>query len=97
MSAETPKIERLIAMAERLIEALEADMAALERGKPQEMRTIDPEIQKLSAIYGREAAALNGASAERQHRANSPHETHRDHQTLFAKRSRVTPAVSSPA
>ncbi|HSZ74378.1 MAG TPA: hypothetical protein VK779_06135 [Rhizomicrobium sp.] len=64
MSADTQKVERLIAMAERLIEALEADMAALERGKPQEMRTIDPEIQKLSAIYGREAAGLNEASAK---------------------------------
>ena len=64
MSAETPKIERLIAMAERLIEALEADIAAIERGKPSEMRTIDPEIQKLSAVYGREAAGLNAAAAK---------------------------------
>jgi hypothetical protein len=54
-----PKIERVIAMAERLIEALKADISALERGTPREMRSTDPEIQQLSAIYGREAAALN--------------------------------------
>jgi hypothetical protein len=53
-----PKIERLIGMAERLITALEADIAALERGKPGEMRTIQPEIQTLSALYGREAQGL---------------------------------------
>jgi hypothetical protein len=64
MSAEEPRIERLIAMAERLIEALEGDIAALERGKPGEMRTIDPEIQKLSALYGREAAGLNAEAAK---------------------------------
>lgn len=64
MSAETPKIERLIAMAERLIDALEADIAALDRGKPNEMRTTDPEIQKLSAMYGREAAGLNASAAK---------------------------------
>ena len=52
---DTPRIERLIALAERLVDALEADIAALKAGKPTEMRSIDPEIQKLSALYGREA------------------------------------------
>ncbi len=52
------RIERVIAMAERLIEALGADIAALERGAPGEMRSIAPDIQQLSAQYGREAAAL---------------------------------------
>ncbi len=51
-------------MAERLIEALEADIAALERGKPAEMRTTHPEIQKLSAIYGKEAASLSPDAAK---------------------------------
>ncbi len=59
-----PKIERVILMAERLIEALEADIAALERGKPAEMRTTQPDIQKLSAIYGREAAGISPAAAK---------------------------------
>jgi hypothetical protein len=54
-----PKIERIILMAERLIEALEADIAALERGKPAEMRSVHPEIQKLSAVYSREAADIS--------------------------------------
>jgi hypothetical protein len=59
-----PKIERVIHMAERLIEALEADIAALENGKPQEMRTTHPEIQKLSAVYGREAASISPDAAK---------------------------------
>ncbi len=59
-----PKIERIIHMAERLIEALEADISALERGNPAEMRTNDPEIQKLSAIYSREASGISLAAAK---------------------------------
>ena len=49
------KIERLIAMAERLIVALESDIAALKAGTPSQMVSMDPEIQKLSVNYGREA------------------------------------------
>jgi hypothetical protein len=49
------RIERLIAMAERLTAALEADIAALKAGTPSRMASADPEIQKLSVIYGREA------------------------------------------
>jgi hypothetical protein len=56
---DTPRIERLIALAERLVDALEADIAALKAGKPAEMRSADPEIQKLSAIYGREAQTFD--------------------------------------
>jgi hypothetical protein len=52
---DTPKIERLINMAERLIVALETDIDALKAGKPSEMVSQNPEIQKLSVIYGREA------------------------------------------
>jgi hypothetical protein len=62
MSAE--RIERLIVMAERLIVALEADIAALKSGNPAAMRTIDPEIQRLSALYGREASGLSPATAK---------------------------------
>jgi hypothetical protein len=60
----TDRIERVIMIAERLIAALEADIAALERGTPQAMKTIDPEIQKLSALYAREAGALNATAAK---------------------------------
>src|ERR1700722_14520826 len=52
---DDPKIERLIAMAERLIVALESDIAALKAGTPFRMVSMDPEVQKLSIIYGREA------------------------------------------
>jgi hypothetical protein len=61
VSADPQKIELLIVMAERLIAAIEADIAALKAGRPQELRTIDPEIQRLSALYGREAAGLDPA------------------------------------
>ena len=53
--SDEPRIERLISLAERLTAALEADIAALKAGKPGQMRSQDPEIQKLSVIYGREA------------------------------------------
>lgn len=53
--ADVPRIERLISMAERLVVALEADIAALKAGKPTEMKSMSPEIQRLSALYGREA------------------------------------------
>lgn len=59
MSAERDKVERLIAMAERLIAAIEADIAALKAGKPQSMKTLDPDIQRLSMLYGREAMGLD--------------------------------------
>jgi hypothetical protein len=52
---DDPKIERLIAMAERLIVALEKDITALKSGAPAQMVSLDPEIQKLTAQYGREA------------------------------------------
>lgn len=63
MSPDIQKIEMLIAMAQRLTEAIEGDIAALKAGRPQEMRTLDPEVQKLSANYGREAASFDPARA----------------------------------
>ena len=59
MVADEPRMERMIQMAERLIAALEADIAALKSGTPLAMKTLDPEIQKLSALYGREAQGLD--------------------------------------
>jgi len=52
---DDPRIERLIAMAERLIVALEKDITALKSGNPERMVSLHPEIQKLTAQYGREA------------------------------------------
>jgi hypothetical protein len=56
--ADQMRIERLITMAERLVEALESDIAALKAGNSRNLRTIEPEILKLSALYSREAAGL---------------------------------------
>jgi len=61
---EELRMERLIAMAARLIEALENDIAALKSGNPRGLRTIDPEIQKLTLLYNREAAGLNPDAAK---------------------------------
>ena len=52
---DAPRMERLISLAERLVTVLEADIAALKAGKPGEMKSMDPENQKLSVLYGREA------------------------------------------
>lgn len=58
-SAEEQRMERLIAMAARLIDVLESDIAALKSGNPRGLRTIDPEIHKLTLLYNREASGLN--------------------------------------
>jgi hypothetical protein len=63
--SDDARIERLIAMAERLIEALESDIAALRAGKARNLRTIEPEMLKLSTLYSREAAGLSPAAAGR--------------------------------
>ena len=53
------RIERLISLAERIIAALETDIAILKDGGHQVLATADPEIQKLTAIYGREAQGFD--------------------------------------
>jgi hypothetical protein len=58
------RIERLIALTERLTEALGGDIAALERGRAREMRSIAPDIQQLTLLYAREAAAVSPALAK---------------------------------
>ncbi|HKQ43756.1 MAG TPA: hypothetical protein VJS47_00020 [Rhizomicrobium sp.] len=61
---DTPRIERLIAMAERLIVALEGDIAELKNGRTMMLRTNDPEIQRLTALYGREAQGFDPRIAQ---------------------------------
>ena len=61
---DTPRIERLIAMAERLIAALENDIAELQNGRTAALQTNDPEIQTLSALYGREAQGFDPRLAQ---------------------------------
>lgn len=64
MSPDAQKIETLITMAERLTAAFEADIAALQAGRPNEMPSLDPEIQKLSLTYTREVSSLDPARAK---------------------------------
>jgi hypothetical protein len=59
-----PKIERLISLAERLIVALESDIATLKEGRSGILATNDPEIQKLTALYGREAQGFDPRIAQ---------------------------------
>ena len=61
---DDPRLERLISLAERLIAALESDIAALKAGKAQALATNDPEIQKLTALYGREAQGFDPRIAQ---------------------------------
>ena len=56
---DDPRIERLIGLAERIITALETDIAILKEGGHQALATADPEIQKLTVIYGREAQGFD--------------------------------------
>ena len=56
---DSEKLERLITMAQRLMAAMEADIAALRAGQPQAMASLDPEIQRLSMMYSREAQSLD--------------------------------------
>jgi hypothetical protein len=61
---DSPRIERLISLAERLIVALEGDIAALKDGRHAVLSTDNPEIQKLTALYGREAQGFDPRIAE---------------------------------
>ena len=58
------RIERLISLAERIISALEGDIAALKNGRTAALSTNDPEIQKLTVIYGREAKGFDPRLAQ---------------------------------
>jgi hypothetical protein len=61
---DTPRIERLISLAERLITALESDIASLKDGRTAGLATDDPEIQKLTALYSREAQGFDPRIAQ---------------------------------
>jgi hypothetical protein len=52
------RLEQLLTVSKRLIEAISGDIAALERGAFGELKTTDPEIEKLCAFYGREVRSL---------------------------------------
>ena len=65
------KMERLRAMTGRLITALTMDVAALEQGRPRELKLIEPEFQRLSAQYEKEAAGLSRREIESRARRNT--------------------------
>jgi hypothetical protein len=52
------RLEQLLTVSKRLIEAISGDIAALERGAIAELKTTDPEIERLCAFYGREVRSL---------------------------------------
>ena len=61
---DTPRIERLITLAEKLVVALESDIAELKNGRTATLRTNDPEVQKLTALYTREAQGFDPRIAQ---------------------------------
>jgi hypothetical protein len=58
MSDAGSRAEMLIAMGARLCDALVADIAALEKGLVHNLKSADPEIERLSAAYGQGVKAL---------------------------------------
>jgi hypothetical protein len=52
------RLEQLLTVSRRLTAAIGEDIAALEAGSFEELRTTDPEIERLCAFYGREIRAL---------------------------------------
>lgn len=52
------RLEQLLTISRRLGEAIAGDIAAMERGAFGELKTTDPEIERLCAFYGREIRGL---------------------------------------
>ena len=52
------RVEHLLAMSNRLCDAIAADINALEQGDFSKLATTDPEVGRLCALYGREVTAL---------------------------------------
>jgi len=57
-NAKVFRCEQLLAMSLRIGDAIEADIHALEKGRFDALKTADPDIERLCAIYGREIKAL---------------------------------------
>jgi hypothetical protein len=58
------KVERLIALTDRVSDALNADVVALEQGRARELKSADPSVQQLTLLYVREAGSLSAAAAK---------------------------------
>jgi hypothetical protein len=59
--ANQRRIENLLAMSNRLCDAISADIAALEQGEFGKLASTDPEVGRLCALYGREVMALKSS------------------------------------
>jgi hypothetical protein len=59
--APPQRLEHVLAMSARLADAIAADIAALEKGRFDALRTADPDIERLCFLYGREVAALKAS------------------------------------
>jgi hypothetical protein len=52
------RMENLLAMSNRLCDAISTDIAVLEKGEFGSLASTDPEVGRLCALYGREVMAL---------------------------------------
>ncbi len=55
------RMENLLAMSNRLCDAISTDIAALEKGEFGDLASTDPEVGRLCALYGREVMALKNS------------------------------------
>jgi hypothetical protein len=92
MSRIEERVERVLALTQRLTDALLGDLAALERGRPSEMRSILPEIQQLLSQYAREAAVVknNAKILPSTARAKLADATRKLHDALARHERRLT-------
>ncbi len=60
------RLEQLLTVSRRLSGAIAADIEALERGAFGDLKTTDPEIERLCAYYGREVKALKAEGGIKQ-------------------------------
>jgi hypothetical protein len=58
METDERRIAQLLALTLRVAEAIAQDIAALEQGRFDRLRSADEDVARLCAIYGREVAAL---------------------------------------
>ena len=60
-AAEETRIAQLLVLTQRITDVLAADIAALEAGRFDSLRTTDDDVARLCAVYGREVAGLKAA------------------------------------
>ena len=61
MSGAAERAENLLSLTTRLSGAVEADIAALEKGTYPPLALIDPVIEQMSMVYGREVSAARSS------------------------------------